>query len=233
MDPWALTGLTEATPTGTNSVTTAKVNFTNLIAQGTARNQRIGNKIFVKQLKLKGMVWASTAATAGNEVYVSYLVIRIKDSQGSPTSAVSTAPTLDQIFEYVGQSGSKFTGNQMTFAGTPAGSINNSETIQLASMISRWKYYSNRWKDDWTILMHKVIKVSKETGVNAEKKMWRRNININQPAFWDDSGNWQDGHILMYWWVDNPTQTGAGIAVGDNTIRPAAAISYRLTYRDE
>lgn len=211
---------------------TAKVNCSSGINQGTGRNERIGNKIFIRHLRIRGGVWASTDANAANECYVKIMVLRVKEGQGTPTSAVTTTPTADNVFDSINTLTSRWTGSGVN-SGPLAGSSSVKAKVML-NFTNVWKYLHARWGNDFQVLKSKVIKVSKETGVNSEKKLFKMNIPIFKPAHWDGttSTDPQDGHILIYYWCDQPSQDPVLALASMAPTRPQMGFSWRLSYTD-
>lgn len=200
------------------------------ITQGTGRSGRVGNKIFIRHLRVKGCIWASTNSNAANEVYVSILVLRTKQQPGSiTTDAISgQVPYIENNFDQVSPTGTRWAGTGWQTSGAPT-----AKSQVCADYSNMWHYTDLRWKNDFDILKYKVVKVSKETGVNSEKKKFKFNLRVMKPAYWSDSGAPQDGHIYVYWWCDNafqnPALPVASIVAGD---RPDLGMTWRLTFTD-
>lgn len=172
------------------------------------------------------MAWASTSANAGNEVYIKMMAIRVKHQPGNSTAFDASAFYVENMKQQV----ASVTAPSGT--GWTTGISPTSPQCQIAaSFTNEWKWLQQRWNDDFSVLWTKVIKISKETGVHAEKKLFRANIPIFKVAKWNDQGNAQDGHIYIYYWCDcctqNPTLTT--IAAAD---RPALAFTWRLSFTD-
>lgn len=208
-----------------------KVSPTAGIARGTTRENRIGNKIFIRHLRIKGGIWASTNAKAANEVYIKFMVIRVKEAQGSPTTAVTSIPTADNVFDVVNPAGTRFDGSGVVTNFTLGA---DAQSKIMANFANEWKFLHSRWGNDFQVLKRKTWKVSKETGVNAEKKFFKINIPIFKPAHWDDADNPQDGHIYIYYWVDSFTQDPNldRLDADFNNCRPSMGWTYRVSYTD-
>lgn len=210
--------------------TSIKLNFTDLIGRGTQRGQRIGNKIFLRHIRIKGGVWAGTSAVAANEQYVKMIIVRVKQAQGNPNSLVSIIPFADNYTQPISRSGGTSVGDGKGWGTSGGGDI---KAAIMADFTNEWKYLYSRWGNDFQILKRKVWKVSKETGVNAEKKLFKMNIKIFKPAFWDDNDNPQDGQIYLYYWCDNPCEDPAlPVASITGQTRPTLGMTYRLSFTD-
>lgn len=186
------------------------------INRGTGRDQRIGDKVFIKDVKLRGMIQANVDPDAANEVYFKIMVVRVKDAEAfDAVSRTSTkTPTIKQIYDFFGDTNDM--DDPVSFGGREA-------------FINTWKFYSNKWADDFTILKQKVIKIAKETGSPDEKKLFKMNIRVNQPAKWEDDSP-QDGHIFIYYFCDSLRQNGASI--GAELVRPVLRLTVRTTWTD-
>lgn len=191
----------------------AKLLFANNIFQGTGTNGRVGNKIFLRKLRWQAMVEASLSANAVNEVYVTIMILRVKQMNSSWSTQLVTAPFVQNVFEFIGNTADP---------GVPV-----NITDSALAYISGKGWMNNKWRNDFEILMLKRVKVSKETGSDQQKKIIKKTITINKPCYYDN-GEPQDGHIFGYWWCDQVTPNGV-VAVGD---RPILRYAYRLTYTD-
>lgn len=186
------------------------------ISQGTGEGARVGNKVFIKDFKFRGMISANTSSSAANEVWFKILVVRVKDAESfDATSPYSIrVPNLKQIYEFIGDPWD--IDDPVEFGGRDAFAMN-------------WRWYNNRWSNDFTILKSWKVKVARDTGTDDEKKLIKFNIRVNQPARWD-GGEPQDGHIFVFWYCDQLRNDNA--AVGNSTVRPVLRYSYRVTYTD-
>lgn len=198
---------------------------------GTGRNERIGNKIFIRHLRIRGGIWASTDANAANEVYIRIMVLRVKEAQGNPTTAVSTVPTADNVFDSVLVSGGRWDGTGVVTSWPTSGT---NAARQMGNFTNTWKYLHARWGNDFQVLKSKTIKISKETGVNSEKKLFKMNIPIFKPAHWDGTTNTdaQDGHIYIYYWMDGSSQDPILALASYAATRPHMGFTWRLSYTD-
>lgn len=208
----------------------SKISVTTGIGKSTDRDQRVGNKIWVRHLRIRGGVWASIDGAAANEVYIKMIVLRVKEAQGTPTSAFNEIPKADNIFDSVNVTGTRWNGSGIITT-TPAADAQSKIMVNFTNV---WKYLHARWGNDFQVLKTKVFKVSKETGINAEKKLFKLNIPIFKPAHWDDASNPQDGHIFIYYWADCVSQDPnlAVATAGFVNTRPCLGFTWRLSYTD-
>lgn len=188
------------------------------IGQGSSHETRVGNKVFVKDFKFRGMIEAHLESTAPRELYFKMMVVRVKDAQGFGADASNVqdtyAPYVKQFFDFFEDAG------EPNAPIAPPGKL---------AFINTWKYYNNRLRDDFTILKTKVLKLSNEEGADMEKKLIKFNLRVNQPAQWDGTEP-QDGHIYVYWFVDAVRANGA--VVGQENVRPVMHFTWRTTYTD-
>lgn len=230
-----LYGISEAVLQGsaTSFPLTAKNSPSASIAIGSGKEQRVGNRIFLRHLRIKGGVWANTSANAANEVYVRIMVVRWKQAQGDPTTQVSTVPTADNTFDSVNAAAPRYNGTGINTTFTLSA---DNYAYVMANFSNQWKYMHNRWKNDYQILWKKTIKVSKETGVNAEKRFFKANIPIFKPASFAGvtDTDAQDGHIYIYYWCDCVSQNPAQLPFDGtfSALRPSLGYTYRLSWTD-
>lgn len=210
-DPNAIATLLDTNQTAT----TPKVSFTSGIVQGNSRFTRVGNKIFVRDLRFRGLLQASQQTNAVSELYVSILVLRTKNAPGATNSHSTDLVYLPNVWDFVNN-----TASPPTINGQNGG---------RGAFISHFKHYNKRWKDDFTILKYRTYKIAKDTGSGANKRLLKFNIRVNKPAFWDDSGNTGDGQLFMYYWCDQTTTGDVAISDGD---RPVMWGAFRVTYTD-
>lgn len=197
------------------SATSAQVSFTAGTAKGTARNQRIGNKIFIRALRFRALLQMSQQANAVSEVYVTLMLLRVKNAQGAVSTFNSSFPYYSNIFELPGDTGVP-----------PA--ITNQDGGRGA-FVNSFHYYNNRFRNDFTILKKRTYKIAKDTGSGDNKRLIRWNVRVNKPAFWDDNNNTGDGHLYLYYWCDQTTTGDGPIADGD---RPVMYAGWRWTFTD-
>lgn len=206
--------LTDGTPgVGTYPIQ-YKLHFTGGITKGTARSQRVGNKVFIKNVKFRAMAHHSLSANSADEVYITIVIVRVKEAIDAIDSNVTDDPMLKNIFQ-VGQS-------------TTAPNILPSGDSRTAFVNADWKYYNNKRQDDYTVLYKKTVKVSKVEGSSEEKRLIRKNIRVNQPCWWDDSDHEGDGHIYAYWYSDVTNSTSPTTPID----LPRLFYGYRVTYTD-
>lgn len=186
------------------------------ISPGLARDQRVGNKVFLRHLRITGMLQASVAAAAVAEVYVTILIVRVKDAQGAIAKFDSDTPSVPNIYEFIGNT---------AFPPSINGQANGRQAY-----INNWRYINSRWRDDFTILKKKVLKVGKPDGNPPLKKMFKITCPIFKPAYWDDSQYPQDGHLYIYWWCDQVLTLGSGEPQANE--RPTMWGSWRVSYTD-
>lgn len=225
-------GISEASFNGNTDAfpLTAKVAVTAGINRGSLRENRVGNKIFLRHLRIRGGVWASTTTNAANEVYVKMMILRVKEAQGDTNMAVSQVPVADNVFDSVNATGTRWDGSGVITT-TPAADAQSKIMVNFSNV---WKYMHRRWGNDFQVLKVKVWKLSKETGVNSEKRFFKMNIPIFKPCHWDDTNNAQDGHIYIYYWADSVSQDpnlpydNAGFP----GCRPSLGFTWRVSYTD-
>lgn len=191
-----------------------RIHFTD-ITQGDRHDQREGDKIFIKNVKFRAMLQANTLADTANEVYVRFLVVRVKEGlMFDPTTGSTSPPHIKMIYEFIGDTGDL--NEPVTFNGRSA-------------FINTWKYYNSIYSKYFTVLKNKVVKISKETGADFEKKLIKFNIRVNQPCTWSQNSP-QNGHIYIYWYCDGIRQDG--VLPIESGLRPSIAWTYRVTYTD-
>lgn len=165
------------------------------------------------------------------------MVVRIKQQPGTTTSSASGSVVYaDNAWDAFQTTQTRWSGAGSAY---PAGAALTKGGVMASFAARAWKYLDNRWKNDFSVLKMKVMKVSKESGINAEKKFFKMNLRIMKPAFWTDDNNPQDGHIQVYWFCDNPFQdpnyavaNGVPNAPAVSGVRPHLGLSWRLTYTD-
>lgn len=197
------------------TATTAKVTFSAGISKGTARDNRVGNKIFIRNLRFRALLQASQQTNAISETFVTLMLLRVKNAQGATNDIVGGIPYIPNIFEFPAN-------NDVP----PA--INNQDGGRGA-FVNHFKYYNSRWKNDFTILKLRTYKIAKDAGSGDNKRLIKWNIRINKPAHWDDTNNVGDGHIYLYYWQDQTTTGDVAITNGD---RPVMYAGWRITYTD-
>lgn len=186
------------------------------IGNAAGQAARIGDKCFIRNVKFKGHLQANIDGSAANEVFVRFLVVRVKEAQSFNENAEfsTRAPNMKQIFEFIGDTNN----------------IQDPTSMEGRSAFPQtWRWYNNRWANDFTVLKQFVVKVSKETGADYEKKLIKFNLRVNQPCRWD-GGEPQDGHIYMYWYADQIMQNSSTVA--GEVVRPVLRFSWRTTYTD-
>lgn len=197
------------------SATSPKVNFVGGLTKGSARDNRIGNKIFVRDLRFRALLQMSQQANAVSEVYVTIMLLRVKHAQGSTTSYPQNLVYVPNVWDFPNNT-----------ANPPA--INNQDGGRGA-FVNHFKHYNRRWSNDFTILKLRTYKIAKDTGSGDNKRLIKWNVRINKPAQWDDNNNEGDGHIFMYWWCDQTTTGDIAVTDGD---RPVMFAGWRVTYTD-
>jgi len=217
--------VTPNTPTGLGAIGTltengtptraAQISLTSGISRGTARDNRIGNKVFLRHIRFRGLIQASVQAEAVSELAITVLIVRIKDAQGPVTTYGNEVPSVPNIFEFIGNSS-----DPPVLSGQNGG---------RGAFINNWNYINSRWKDDFTILKKKTYYVGKPDGTPPLKRFFRMNIPVMKPAFWDDSSNPQDGHLYMYYWCDQVRTDDLAAQAGD---RPVMWGAWRTSYTD-
>jgi hypothetical protein len=210
-DPNAIATLLDTDQTAT----TPKVTFSGGIPVGTARTSRVGNKIFIRDLRIRMLLQASQQFDAVSEVYVSIMLVRVKQAQGTTASVGTDLVYIPNIWDFPGS------------AVNPPG-INNQDGGRGA-FVNHFKHYNKRWKNDFTILKLRTYKIAKDTGSGDNKRLIKWNIRVNKPAHWDDVGNLSDGHLFLYYWCDQTTTGDIAIKDGD---RPVMFAGWRMTYTD-
>lgn len=186
------------------------------INQGTGRSFRVGNKVFLKTLKFRGMVTHPLAANSTDEIFVCIIIVRVKQAMAINSSASTADPILSQVYENI------------VLAGGPPNTPNTITDSRIQFLSALWNFYNSKVRNDYQVLYKRVVKVSNETGSGMEKRMLKANIRINKPCFWDDNDNQGDGHIYLFAFSDTTNKTAA-TAAGD---LPNLFYSYRLTYTD-
>ena len=203
---------------GTLATRTAQVALTSGIARGTTALARIGGKVFIKNVRLKGLVQASIQAKAVNELYVRILVLRVKSAQGNTNSYGSSVPYIPNIWEFINN--------------TQIPPDLNGQNTGRGAFINNWKWYNSRWKNDFQILKLKTIKVAKEQGAGELKRLFRINLRVNKPAHWTETDLEQDGHIYLYYWCDQVVTDESAVPPMDDGDRPTMWCSWRTTFTD-
>lgn len=219
---WSSTTTANQTPRVTILSNTAalavKQVFSDPIPAGTGQNNRIGQKVLLKTLKLRLFFTAPprhpTPSTnfVPQEVHIRFIVVREKESLGTTTASVN--PSLYHILQNALGSGDADSPT------TPLGSDSRHQFISL------YRYYSSKFADNYTILLDRTIKVANEDGGDRYYRTAKYNINIMQPCTWDSANNRGDGHIYMFYWCDITSSPEV-----DSYI-PLLQATYRLTFVD-
>lgn len=210
----APTGLGTLLDTNTTS-TQAQVKITSDIVRTSALDSRIGAKIFVKDLRFRGLLQCSVQANAVTQLYATLMFLRVKDAQGTLVSNASQTPYVQTVFEFIDN------------AGVPPALTG--QNTGRGAFVNNWKYYHARYKDDFEILWKRTFALNKDGGSRQFKRLIKANIKVNKPAHWDKDDNWQDGHIFLYYWVDQVTTGDVAVTDGD---RPTLFGAWRVTFTD-
>lgn len=194
---------------------TAKGTFTN-IPQGTTAYERIGQKVFIKALKLRWYLQAPPVGVAGvpvvpQENHIRIVVVREKEALGATDAEIT--PKIYHVYQNNLSSGSS----------DPNLVVAGDSRLQF---ISLFKYYNSKFADNYTVLMDRTYKVANENGGDRYYIMKRMNIRVNQPCHWDAAGRRGDGHIYFFYFTDiTSTPETAGFI-------PLLWCSFRVTYTD-
>lgn len=194
----------------------AKLCLSQGIAAGTGQQQRIGQKVLLKKLRIRFFFTAPPKDDSGEvfvpqENHIRFMIVREKEALGAVVG--DTNPSLYHIFQNV-------IGSDTQSPTTPQAGDSRLQFISL------YKYYSSKFADNYTVLLDRTIKVANEDGGDRYYRMFKYNINIMQPCLWDHVGNRGDGHIYLFWFCDitSVNETAGHI--------PLAHMSYRLTFAD-
>lgn len=179
--------------------------FTENIVDGTTKSNRIGAKIFIRNLRMRFLLSASSTATYP-EQYVRWIIVRDK----KPASS-SNSPELQQLFMTNNVPGSGATQAQ--------GNL---------SMVT-YGWYNNRHSGRFQVLSQGMTKLVNESGAGEKTKWFKINKKIQKPCSYGlgvstppiDIGV---GHIYMYFWSSEPSATTAN--------KPNVTFEYRLTWTD-
>jgi len=219
--------ITAGTALGSNRCTilnnadsiTAKAWLTD-IDEGTQKFGRVGQKVFIKALKLRWFFTAPPRLPASppggltfvpQECHIRVIVVREKEALGDQPTNVT--PTIYHFYQ----------NNLSTDSTDPTAVVGGDSRLQFISM---FKYYDSKFSDNYTVLMDRTIKVANEDGGDRYYRMMRKNIQVNQPCHWDSQGNRGDGHIYVFWFCDiTSVNETAGFI-------PNVMLSYRTTYTD-
>lgn len=204
-----------ATVSAGSLAVTPKILFSNSIAKGTSRNQRVGNKIFLRHLKWRMMIQHAQSGGNADEIYVAVIIIRVKQAMARVDANTSSDPMITQVFENI------------TNTGAPK-SMTSAVDSRTQFVNAWWHFYNSKNRNDYQVLYRRIIKVSKEQGASEEKRIFMKNIKIMKPCFWDDNDNQGDGHIYAFWFSD-VTNSSTAIA---GTDLPRIFYGYRLTFTD-
>jgi len=198
---------------------TAKGWFTD-IEEGTAKYARIGQKVFIKSLKLRWYLQAPKSGPIGGEGqptfvpqenHIRIIIVREKECLG--TTDTNVTPALYHVYQ----------NNLITDSSDPTVVVAGDSRLQF---ISLFKYYDSKFADNYTILSDRTYKVANEQGGDRFYQTKRQVIKINQPCHWDSQGIRGDGHIYCFWFTDiTSIPETAGYV-------PQLWCSYRTTYTD-
>ena len=185
---------------------------------GTGRSHRIGNKIFVKDCKMRFYLQApprppeGSAVKVPNEIYVRIVLCRIKEEVSNMPA--NTDYTIRHVYQAVHTSN----------ASDPTSPIAGDSRKAFISLY--YKYYNSKFADNFTVLWDKTFKVSNENGAGQETKVIKKIIRVNQPCHWDDGNNRGDGHLVFFYFCDvtSVVETDAYI--------PLLWMLGRITYTD-
>lgn len=211
--PGAISTLMETGPVSANN---NRFSFTAGTPPGTFAQYRIGGKVFLRHLRIRGLLQASNTAAAASEVYVTILILRVKDAQGSTGTHTAEVPYLQNVYEYI---------DSTSLLSTPP----NSQNGGRGAFVNQWNYVNARFKDDFHVLKKKTYRIGKFDGNPPQKVMFKYNIPVFKPCHWDENNNPQDGHIYIYYWADQITATDGVITNGD---RPTMWLSWRCSFTD-
>lgn len=190
------------------------------IPLGSSRSSRIGNKVFLKTLRLKFYleapdVWDGTGVKPfiPNENKIRIVIAREKEGLGENSAQIE--PRLGHVFQ-----------NNL-YADTLDPFTVSSDDSRQQFIAFTFKYYNSKFADNYTILWDKTFGVSNENGSDREYRIIKKNISIRQPCHWNDTGDRGDGHIWIWMFCDItavPETNGKYI--------PRVFCSGRITYTD-
>jgi len=194
---------------------TAKGTFTN-IPQGVTTYERIGQKVFIKSLKLRWYLQAppqppTAPPVVPAENYIRIIVVREKEALGATDAEIT--PKIYHVYQ----------NNLSSDSADPNLVVAGDSRLQF---ISLFKYYNSKFADNYTVLMDRTYKVANEDGGDRYYQIKRMNIPVNQPCHWDSAGRRGDGHIYFFYFTDitSTPETASYI--------PLLWCSFRTTYTD-
>jgi len=157
----------------------ARIAHLTAIPGGTTRAQRVGNKIWIRKIRLH--LFAQAHPTAGlNEQYIRIYLIR------------DLAPIVPDVSSVAS-----------TRIGYYLQATSDSGNLNLFP----WQYINSYRSPRPQILYSTMIKVSRETGAEHQYKAWKKTINIFKPCHWDDSSanaNVGKGQIYLFAYTNEP-----------------------------
>lgn len=194
--------------TGSVAVNTVQANqfpIQNLaeIAAGDGKANREGAKVFIRHIRIRGLVRTTEGAATFPENYIRFLIVRDKVPH-SPTAE----PHLTDVFN---------------FPNTAPATTYNTAAINMMP----WKYADNRFARRWQVLAQWGMKISSVNATGDSTRMFKKNIRVMQPAYYGASLTDQDlgpGQIYLYAWSTEPKSTLPDA--------PTLTFAYRVTFTD-
>lgn len=190
------------------------------ITQGTARSQRIGKKVFLKAIKLRMYLQAPPQSDDPEvfvppEVFMRIVVVREKEALANTGSGSNVNPYVYHLNQNIMKPNDN---------AAPEGVISGDSRRQFVATM--FKYYGNKYADNYTVLHDKIYKIANEGGGQDFSKVIRKNIQVKQPCNWDDSQVRGDGHCYLFAYCDitSVPETSGNI--------PLLYVSYRTTFTD-
>ena len=192
------------------------------IPNGTKAGERIGQKVFIKNCKLKFYCQAppvkptGSSITVPSEVFMRFMIVREKEALGSSVSQFD--PTVYHVHQ----------DNELDDNVSP--NQPSTQDSRMAFIQEEWKYYNSKFADNYKILWRKTIKVSNEEGADHLTRLVKCNIRVNQPAHWDSSNARGDGHVYLFYWCDVTSFDNQGAEVLGHI--PLVWLTGRTTFTD-
>lgn len=192
------------------------------IPNGTKAGERIGQKVFIKNCKLKFYCQAppvkptGSSITVPSEVFIRFMIVREKEALGSSVSQFD--PTVYHVHQ----------DNELDDNVSP--NQPSTQDSRMAFIQEEWKYYNSKFADNYKILWRKTIKVSNEEGADHLTRLVKCNIRVNQPAHWDSSNARGDGHVYLFYWCDVTSFDNQGAEVLGHI--PLVWLTGRTTFTD-
>lgn len=163
------------------------------IAKGEGADDRVGQKIFLRHVYLKGILRATDSASS--EVYVNWFIVRDKEPRAStnPPAIGDVATSLAAIDGW-----------------------DSTETADITSVT--FKHVNDTQTGRFSFLAKGAVKLGNDAGTNDQTQLVNLRVRVMQPVIYDqvldDDGQSTRGNIYFGMWSNNAGETNGVVLNG-------------------